>query len=135
MLSKEVSDRQWTADARFSPRGDRLAVWINRGSDKTSLSVVRWPERTEDPILPGDFFPAGWSPSSEWIYAFEYLGRDVVRVRPTGGKPQVVGRFPRGAIEGCAVTPDGRAVLCGIGETNSDAWLVENFDPRAPQPR
>jgi Tol biopolymer transport system component len=134
-LAGRASDRQWTADARFAPRGDRLALWINRGSDKTALTVMRWPERTEESILDGPFFPAGWSPAADWVYAYEYLGRQVVRVPAAGGKPQPIGRFPSGAIEGCSVTADGRTILCGVGETNSDAWLVENFDPRAPQPR
>ncbi len=27
------------------------------------------------------------------------------------------------------ITPDGKTIVCAIEETNSDVWMIENFDP------
>ncbi len=83
-------------------------------------------------LVPGDYYPAGWSPDGQSIFGFEYLGRRLVRVSTASRKAQPIGAFPQGAVEGCDVSPDAKTVVCAVRETKSDAWLVENFDPKAP---
>ena len=71
-------------------------------------------------------------PTGSSSSGIEYLGRDVVRVSTATGKAQPIGAFPQGALEGCDVSPDAKIVICAVRETKSDAWLVENFDPKLP---
>ena len=50
------------------------------------------------------------------------------------GKVEPVGSFPSGSrgLAACDVGADGRAVVCSLYEVQSDAWLIEHFDPQAP---
>jgi Tol biopolymer transport system component len=121
----------WLADLRVSPNGKQLAVWWNRpGDTEDGLWVLDWPSRNPRMLVAGDYYPAGWSPNDQFVYGYEYLGRQVVRVSTTTGKAQPIGSFPQGALEGCDVSPDAKAIVCAVRETKSDAWLVENFDPK-----
>jgi Tol biopolymer transport system component len=125
-------------EARASKTGDVVAVWWNRtvsSKQPDGIWLIFKSTREERLLYQNAFFyPAGWSPDGQWLYAYEYLGRDIIRVPVSGGKFVQVGKFPLGEIESCATTPDGREVICAVGETKSDAWLAENFDPQAPQP-
>jgi serine/threonine protein kinase/Tol biopolymer transport system component len=123
----------WLGDLRVSPNGNQIAVWWNRpGDTEDGMWLLEWPSRESRMLVPGDHYPAGWSADGQFIYGFEYLGRNVVKVSATTGKAQPIGAFPVGALEGCDVSPDAKIVICAVRETKSDAWLVENFDPKLP---
>ena len=56
----------WLSDLRVSRDGQQIAVWWNRpiGEEEDGLWFVRWPSREETKLLPGNFYPAGWSPDT-----------------------------------------------------------------------
>ncbi len=112
----------------FSPRNDRVAVFWSR-PDRPGLWVLTWPGRDEH-FLKERARPLGWSPDGLWIYAHPSGGRQILRVSARTGSSQVVTAFPAGRILSGDVTPDGRHVVCSLSEYKSDAWLIENFDPR-----
>ena len=127
----------WLADLRVSRDGQQIAVWWNRpfGEEEDGIWLVRWPSREETKLLPGNFYPAGWSPDSQSVYAYEYLGKNLVRVSVRTGTAQPVGVSPQGALDGCDVEPTGTSMVCSVRETKSDAWLIDSFDRKDPQNR
>ncbi len=118
---------------RFSPRGDKVALFWNRESTMGSepgLWLLSWPGREERRLTLGMILPIGWSPDSEWIYASALTGRSVVRVSTRTGKTEPVGEFPVGTLQDnfCDLAPEGAAIICGLTEQKADAWIMENFD-------
>ena len=130
--AKKEEQHGWLNDVRVSPDGKQLAVWWNRpiGDEDDGLWMIEWPSRQFRKLLPGDFYPAGWSPDSQSIYAYEYLGRRMMKISASTGKAQDIGAFPLGALEGCDISPDAKTAICTVRQTQSDAWLIENFDPK-----
>jgi len=123
----------WILDARFSPRGDQVAVYWNR-DNRRSLWVIAWPGR-QARELARDRWPIAWSANGEWVYSHNEK-RDVFRVSVATGRSEVVARFPTGSLEfGCDITPDRKTLICAVQEQQSDAWLAEHFDPRNPRAR
>src|SRR6185503_6158842 len=61
----------WVSDLRVSRDGRQVAVWWNRvgGEEEDGMWLIRWPSREETKLLPGNFYPAGWSADSQWVYA------------------------------------------------------------------
>ena len=89
--------------------------------------LIRWPSRKETKLLPGNLYPAGWSPDSQSVYAYEYLRKHLLRVSVSAGTSQPVGVSPRRMLDGCDVEPKGTSIVCSVRETKSDAWLIESF--------
>ena len=117
----------WIIDARFSPKGDQVAVYWNRDKH-TALWLLTWPGRTARELA-RDLWPIAWSADGDWIYAHDEK-REVFRVSAASGKSEVVARFPTGSLEfGCDITPDRKTLICAVQEQQSDAWLAEHFDP------
>ena len=127
----------WLADLRVSPDGQQIVVWWNRprGEEEDGMWLIRWPSREEIKLLPGNFYPAGWSPDSQSVYAYEYLGKALVRVSVKTGTSQPIGVSPQGVLDGCDVEPTGASLVCSIRETKSDAWLIDGVDRKDPESR
>lgn len=117
--------------AQFSPRGDQVVLDWSRPDDKRGLWTLSWPAR-EERFLVSNMHPDGWSPDGEWIYAHESGTATIVKVSVRNGNVQPLGTFPTGTLldaNVCAVTRDGRTIVCSLGELKADAWLLEHFDP------
>jgi Tol biopolymer transport system component len=124
----------WVFHPRFSPRGDQVVVWWNRRIKQPydrGVWLLSWPGREERRLTSEDLTPIGWSADGEWIYATAFAGRAVFRVSGRTGKTERIGQFPVGTLENnlCDLTPDRSAIICSLTEQQSDAWLMENFDP------
>jgi hypothetical protein len=86
----------------------------------------------------------GWAPDGRSIYALENdkpIYRGVVATRgETAAEARIVRRsvrdgavlstfrLPFGEVGGVAMTPDGRGFVCTVYSSQSDVWIVENFD-------
>ena len=116
--------------ARFSPRGDRVAMFRNVQQKGVGLWVMTWPGG--DPrFLGAGLWPVGWSADGQWIYAHRHGDGAMLRVLADSGKSEPAGTFPGVTLEGgCDLTPDRRTMICALLERNADAWLVEHFDPQ-----
>ncbi len=123
----------WVFQPRFSPKGDQVALLWNRKGRGQGLWTLSWPAR-EERFLANTLRPDGWSPDGNWIYAHEQGDRQIVRVSSATGTIEPVGTFPIGQIgrDDCDVAPDGRAIVCALIESKSDAWVIDHFDPQIP---
>ena len=126
----------WAFSPRYSPNGSLVAVSWNRkqpeGHYKQNLWIISLSDSTEVRIHDEYVWPLGWSPDGRWVYAEESAsGRTIgVRVPATGGEAETVFDWPFEKHSGsCWPGPDDTRWVCSAGETSSDIWLVENFDP------
>jgi Tol biopolymer transport system component len=121
----------------FSPRGDQVALFINRGTQvQRGLWLLSWPAR-EERFLAEGLVPIAWAASGEWIYASgrERSDRSVFRVSPSTGKIERLGSVPTGSIESvCTIPADASMAVCPMIESSYDAWVVEHFDPQVRTP-
>ena len=117
------------SSSTFSPSGDALVVFWNR-KDGEVCGCCRGPvvRRANSARLTASR-PIGWSADGEWVYALPWGRRDVIRVSTRTGRTERVDSFPVGTANSCALTPDRTAIICGLAEMESDAWMMENFDP------
>jgi Tol biopolymer transport system component/predicted Ser/Thr protein kinase len=113
----------------LSPKGDRVALFWNRGGGASGLWTISWPAR-EERFLAAALEPDGWSPDGEWIYAHRSETAALVKVSATTGEVRPVGTFPLGTLTllGCSVSRDGAVAICSLTDEKSDAWSIENFD-------
>ncbi len=84
-------------------------------------------------IKKGRLFPLKWSPDGKTIYAFEYQSTRILTVSTRDGFAQELIKIPFNGVnvlnEDIDMTPDGKTIVCAVPETNSDVWMIENFDP------
>jgi hypothetical protein len=125
----------WVYSARVAPNSRGVAVWWNRpGESNDGLWIVQWPSRRQQFLAAGDWYPAGWSADSAFIYAYEYLGNKLIRVSVADRSTYPLGKVNSGAIDGCDASRQGDVVVCTVREIHSDAWMVENVDLAPPRP-
>jgi serine/threonine-protein kinase len=126
MLLKD-SSLGYSFSPSLSKRGDRVAMLWNR--KPSGLWVISWPAR-EERFLAARISPIGWSADDQWIYGYAAPDSTIVRVSAAEGKVEPVTSFSTGTIgEFCTLTSDARTVICPLEERNTDAWVIENFDP------
>ncbi|MDZ7342918.1 MAG: protein kinase [candidate division KSB1 bacterium] len=133
----------WIFFPKYSPDGKKVVAWWNRWAHGS----VFGPKDQRGPFIPGLWvislvdesqvrvseeavIPAGWSPDGNWIYGF--YGRipkeTLVRLPVSGGEPEIIFTLSEEII-GASVSPDGWKFVCTVPQTQSDVWLLENFDP------
>jgi Tol biopolymer transport system component len=122
------STEGYVFDPRFSPLGDRVAVYWNRPVDQPGLWVLSWPKRAET-FLRIWASPLGWSPDGQSIYARKSALGEIWVVGTQTGAARLLASVPAGTIGGGDATPDGKYLVLSVRERKADAWLVENFDP------
>jgi eukaryotic-like serine/threonine-protein kinase len=129
------SEAGWVFRPVFSRNGDKVAVFWNRGKGQRGLWVLTWPGRAGR-MLRDNAHPIGWSPDGEWVMAFDEDRRaDLLAISATTGESRVLATLPAGDFNASGsglgyATPDGKSLVVVIEERRSDAWLIENFDPR-----
>jgi WD40 repeat protein len=128
--------RGYASYPHFSPDNEQVAIyWI---TSRSGLYVLSWPSR-EPRFLAPNLAPIGWSQDGEWIYALQAVQpfkaqnstSALVRVSPRTSRVELLGSFPRGYLTrgSCSLTPDRQAIICALAEENSDAWIIDDFDP------
>jgi hypothetical protein len=96
---------------------------------------------TANPIVNPDIHLA-FTPDGNWLYFHDRdsAGKDALfRIPTAGGEPERMGEFPLHTVMGqMKISPDGRKVIVTDSENNKadfirpEAWLLENFEPKAP---
>ena len=120
----------------FSPNNEQVAIyWI---TSRSGLYVLSWPSREPRFIAP-NLAPIGWSQDGEWIYALQAMApykaqnstSALMRVSPRTSRVERIGSFPTGSLRrgSCSLTPDRQAIVCALAEENSDAWIIDDFEP------
>ena len=125
-------------DAVYSPNGGAIAAHWNR-PPKAGIYIiplvgsVPYEQRSRQ-LSVGMQGPIGWSSDGKQIYAVEYGKQDTIFAIPAEkGDPRTVVTLPlpvdRTVDYGPTITPDGRRVAYMVSESQSDVWMIENFDP------
>jgi sugar lactone lactonase YvrE len=107
---------QWEHPTRTG--GWALGVWVYSLED-----------RSEKLIQPGNYIPFAWSPDGTTVYATKFLGLEILAIKledPNHGRKVI--DLPS-APWGASLAPDGRKIILGQDEMNSDVWMIQNFDP------
>ena len=138
-LLMSPSDGGYPFHPHFSPNGEQVAIFSVMGPGSTGLWVLSWSSRQPRFLTP-NVDPIGWSQDNEWIYGSQNSTNPLVRVDSTNALVRVslrtskvdpIGSFPRGSLTlgSCSLTPDRQAIICALTEGNSDAWIIDDFDP------
>jgi Tol biopolymer transport system component/DNA-binding winged helix-turn-helix (wHTH) protein len=135
----------WMFSPMYSPDRMKIAVAWNRRPQRGIWVIDVADNRAS--LLSGATPPPvliGWAPDGRSIYALENdkpIYRGVVATRgETAAEARIVRRsvrdgavlstfrLPFGEVGGVAMTPDGRGFVCTVYSSQSDVWIVENFD-------
>ncbi len=121
---------------QLSPDSLMVAVWWNRSFENEmvkSLWVISRGDLTQKFLVRGYIFPLEWSEDSKWIYAIDTYKTpsEILKVSVNTRLTKVIYTLPYGKISqnNIDITPDGNTIVCSVPETNSDVWMIENFDP------
>jgi len=120
---------------RLSPDKVNLAIYYNRQpyETKRGLWIISRKDSSQKLLLNGFIFPLEWSADSRWIYALnsDKTPPEILMINSNTGVTKVVYSMPSSKIyfEDVDITPSGKTIVCAIEETNSDVWMIENFDP------
>jgi serine/threonine protein kinase len=120
----------------FSPDGKRMAFYWSRKDD--GLWIISLEPYSKTLLQAGGILPVGWSPDGKYVYAIRSESgrtREIIRVQVAApNEVTSVATLPSavGDLDRASVSPDGHKIVVSIGESKSDVWLMENFDPEAP---
>lgn len=121
----------WMFWPTYSPDGKRVAVMWNR-PPTPGLWVISLQDYSQRILHRGNFHPLSWSSNGETVYAVddrENTSR-ILTIPTLGGDPSVFLDLPVGyGNRAVKLSPDGTKIVCLVFTTQSDAWLMENFDP------
>ncbi len=114
---------------KYSPDGKKVALYWNR--IQRGLWVISLQNSAQVLLCPGYIKPIVWSSDGTSVYAYHnYKPSEIIMIPVGGGKTKTFLNLP---IEYAGFTfdmyPDGKKIVCAVGESQSDAWLMENFDP------
>jgi Tol biopolymer transport system component/tRNA A-37 threonylcarbamoyl transferase component Bud32 len=124
----------------YSPNGGEIAAQWNR---RPSRGVYVIPlggsitnEQRSRQLSVGSQHAIGWSSDGKQIYAVENEKGTIVAIPAEKGDPRTIVTLPLSAnrtldYNGVAITSDGRRIAYVVSESQSDVWMIENFDPEA----
>jgi len=125
--------------AHYLPGGKRVAVIRGqpRNHDQTQsfspqIEIVSLDSPMSSVVLDQVFFNIiGWSLDSKWLYLIdsEDSATLVMRYNIENAKTERILTIPIKRVGDVVMLPDGSSLVCIAIESQSDIWLVENFDP------
>ena len=125
----------WMFSPSLSPNNENMAVWWNRLDDiEVGLWIISLINSSQKLLVKGFINPLKWSKDNKWIYAIntDKSPMDILKISSSSGLANVFYTLPSNKINygySVDITPDGKTIVCAIHETNSDVWMIENFDP------
>jgi len=134
-LTEEVG---YIFSPKYSPDGKRVAVMWNRRPSR-GIWVISREDSSQVFLKEGTDWPAGWSTDGKWIYVQERVPGTlkIIMVSSDGSQVKTLISLPftsemgRPVVGVISMTPDGKQLVIPVYYTNSDVWMVENFDPDA----
>jgi Tol biopolymer transport system component len=127
----------WMFYPQYSPDGKKVAVNWNRwegGNDIRGLWMISLQDSSQVRPHPGVIVPITWSTDGKWIYGCSWISviffsADILMIPVSGGEAKGFVTLPFENITGISMDPDKKKFVCTVLETQSDVWLIENFDP------
>ena len=150
-----IDDRSvgWNASAEYSPDGKEIAVsWNRRAMRGVWLIDTESSRRTMayGPVHPTESIPMpiGWSPDGRFIIAVAgkraaYRGitasfeetlteAKILRLPRRGAGAEPLVELPFDEVGSVAMFPDGRRFVVTVYSSQSDVWVVDDFDVASP---
>ncbi|UCD23841.1 MAG: PD40 domain-containing protein, partial [Gemmatimonadota bacterium] len=124
----------WQYNPRPSPDGSQVAFWWNRTD---SLADGIWLASTNDgsaELSVAGFHPLNWNGRGNALFAMPgdptgSPSADVFLAPLSGREPELFVTLPfRADSRHVDISPDGRRIVAAVEESQSDAWIVVNFD-------
>ena len=118
----------------YSPNGRKIALAWNRFDSGRGLWIISLDDSSSALIKKGMYEPIGWSPDGNWIYTAEIIQDTlkILMIELESGKERVFAEIPiqfeLGRPNLPSMSPDAQNFIIPIVKTNSDVWLIENFD-------
>ena len=134
-LLVSIDSLGWMFSPSLSPDNKNIAVWWNRLDDiEVGLWTIDLKNSTQKLLVKGIINPLKWSKDNKWIYAInvEKSPMDILMISSSNGLTKVVYTLPSNQINrhsSVDISPNGKTIIAAIQETNSDVWMIENFDP------
>jgi len=140
LMAKDLAG--WGRRAYYSPDGREVALQTYEHVDaaagqvwnKKELAVFSVEHHTKIWAMPrderqGELF--GWSRDGEWLYQWsaDSAGTSVNRVCIADQRIEHVLTLPSSDVEQVAMSSDCSTFVYVVEQSQSDAWLIENFDP------
>ena len=128
----------WMFNPRLSPDSLKIAIFWNRSRDiineiSYGVWVISPRDSSQKLLLKGSIFPVEWSEDGKWIYAINSLKTppEILMVSANTGITKLIYTLPTDQIKyyDTDISQDGKTIVSAIRETNSDVWMIENFDP------
>jgi len=128
----------WMFSAVYSPNGAEIAAQWNRTPSR-GVYVIPLEgsvpnEQRSRQLSVGAERPINWSSDGKEIYAVALAKGTIVAIPAEKGNPRMIATLPLPAdrtLEYAAITSDGGRVAYIVSESQSDVWIIENFDPEA----
>jgi Tol biopolymer transport system component len=126
---------------RLSPDGKSIAVRVSFRPDpkrrefvsRLVVASLETGARRTVSEKQGFLSLIGWTADGNGIYFLDSSSEEsvIVLIPAKGGEPKLVARLPfaRDEVGTCVAIPDGSAFVCNVWKSQSDIWLLENFDP------
>jgi len=124
----------WMFTPQISPDGESVAIWWNRGRRGRDRGTwtISLSDSSQRLVRPGIAYPVGYSPDGSALYVEERTpdGWRMVMVHLASGEISVLGYTPIAQLYECVARDAARGVslLCSVDESDSDVWLVQDFD-------
>jgi serine/threonine protein kinase len=122
----------WMFYPKYSPDGKRVAVNWNRKIPRSpGLWIISVEDSSQIFTNSMNFAPIQWSSNGNWIYAWDENAQspEILMISASNGEARKFITLPFENIGSIDIYPNGKKIVCTVGETQSDAWLMENFDP------
>jgi len=123
--------------AHFSPDGKKVAAYLERVSSPSDISVFDLEDESRIDLYEGTCDPVAWSADGEWIYASDSESDDVriLKIFLRSGESELVFALSPSPLRGESIpfqvrmSPDEKHFVFPAIRSQSDVWLIENFDP------
>jgi serine/threonine protein kinase len=120
----------------ISPDNLNIALHWNRFPPEVArgLWIISRKDSSQKLLINDFIWPLRWSKDSKWIYAnnSENPPPEILMINANTGEAKSIFTLPLDNIDlhnGVDISPDGKIIICVRKETNSDVWMIENFDP------
>jgi serine/threonine protein kinase len=129
----------WMFYPCYSPDCRKVAVrWNRKIPPKPGIWLISLEDSSQIFLQPTYSRPIGWSEAGNLIYYsnylqpgwfFDILSPEILMIPVSGGKEKTFMALPFENITNIRMLPSGKKFVCSVIETQSDVWLMENFDP------
>jgi len=121
----------------YSADGKKVAVlWYKESGKDPAIWIISPDDSSAVLLRKGGAIPTGWSADGKWVYASEMVrGRfDVIAISSENGQSKPWLSVPLSLEMGMAAYPGrstdgGTHFVFSAMKSQSDIWMVENFDP------